>query len=169
MTPRIAVLDDYQNIARSYAGWDRLQGRAEVTMFADHLADEDALVDRLAPFSAVALMRERTPFPRRVIERLPNLKLIATSGMWNAAVDLEACEERGIAVVRYARQRWRNGAGDVGADPRARATDHGRATAISAPVTGSAVSAKKCSTRRSDSWVSGASAQRWRRSRKPST
>ena len=98
VAPRIAVLDDYQNIARSYADWDRLEGRAEVTIFADHLADEDALVARLAPFSAVALMRERTPLPRRVIERLPNLKLIATSGMWNAAVDLEACEERGIAV-----------------------------------------------------------------------
>lgn len=98
MNPRIAVLDDYQNIARSFARWQRLDGRAEVTMFADHLADEDALVARLAPFAAVALMRERTPFPRRVLERLPNLRLITTSGMWNASVDLAACEERGIAV-----------------------------------------------------------------------
>jgi phosphoglycerate dehydrogenase-like enzyme len=98
VNPRIAVLDDYQNIARSFAEWSRLNGRAEITMFPDHLADEDALVARLAPFDAVGLMRERTPFPRRVIERLPNLKLIATSGMWNASVDLEACEERGIAV-----------------------------------------------------------------------
>jgi phosphoglycerate dehydrogenase-like enzyme len=98
MNPRIAVLDDYQGIARSFADWDRLNGRAEVTMFADHLADEDALVARLAPFEAVALMRERTPFPRGVLERLPNLKLIVTSGMWNASVDLAACEERGIAV-----------------------------------------------------------------------
>jgi phosphoglycerate dehydrogenase-like enzyme len=96
--PRIAVLDDYQNVAASYADWDRLKERAEVTMFADHLADEDALVARLAPFDAVALMRERTPFPRRVLERLPNLKLITTSGMWNASVDLAACEERGIVV-----------------------------------------------------------------------
>ena len=98
MNPRIAVLDDYQNIARSFDRWQRLDGRAEVTMFADHLADEDALVARLAPFAAVALMRERTPFPRRVLERLPNLRLITTSGMWNASVDLAACEERGIAV-----------------------------------------------------------------------
>jgi phosphoglycerate dehydrogenase-like enzyme len=96
--PRLALLDDYQNIARSFADWDRLRGRVDVTMFADHLADEDALVARLAPFDAVALMRERTPLPRRVLERLPNLKLIATSGMWNASVDLEACEERGIPV-----------------------------------------------------------------------
>jgi phosphoglycerate dehydrogenase-like enzyme len=98
VNPRVAVLDDYQNVAGSYADWDRLKGRAEVTTFADHLADEDALVARLAPFDAVALMRERTPFPRRVLERLPNLKLITTSGMWNASVDLAACEERGIVV-----------------------------------------------------------------------
>jgi phosphoglycerate dehydrogenase-like enzyme len=98
MIPRIAVLDDYQNIAREFADWGRLHGRAEVTMFADHLADEDALVARLGPFAAVALMRERTPFPRGVLERLPNLKLITTSGMWNASVDLAGCEELGITV-----------------------------------------------------------------------
>jgi phosphoglycerate dehydrogenase-like enzyme len=96
--PSIAILDDYQNVALTYADWSRLKGRADVTVFADHLADEDALVARLAPFDAVALMRERTPFPRRVLERLPNLKLITTSGMWNASVDLAACEERGIVV-----------------------------------------------------------------------
>jgi phosphoglycerate dehydrogenase-like enzyme len=96
--PHIALLDDYQNIARSFADWGRLDRRAEVTIFSDHLTGEDALVARLAPFEAVGLMRERTPLPARVIERLPNLKLIATSGMWNASVDLEACEERGIAV-----------------------------------------------------------------------
>ena len=98
MIPRVAVLDDYQNVARSFAAWDRLNGRAELTIFPDHVADEDALVERLAPFAAVALMRERTPLPRRVLERLPNLKLVTTSGMWNAAVDLAACEERGIVV-----------------------------------------------------------------------
>ena len=98
MNPRVAILDDYQQIAGAYADWDRLKGRAEVTVFADHLSDEDALVARLAPFAAVALMRERTPFPRRILERLPNLKLITTSGMWNASVDLAACEERGIVV-----------------------------------------------------------------------
>ena len=98
MLIRVALLDDYQNVARTYADWGRLDGRAEVTVFADHVADEDALVARLEPFAAVAIMRERTPFPRRVLERLPNLKLIATSGMWNASVDLAACEELGIIV-----------------------------------------------------------------------
>ena len=98
MIPRLAILDDYQDAARSFADWGRLNARADVTVFADHLADEDALVARLEPFAAVAIMRERTPFPRRVLERLPNLKLIATSGMWNAAVDLAACEDLGIVV-----------------------------------------------------------------------
>jgi phosphoglycerate dehydrogenase-like enzyme len=98
MTPRVAIIDDYQSVARAFADWDRLDGRAGVTVFDDHLGDEDALVARLAPFAAVVVMRERTPFPRRVLERLPNLKLIATSGMWNAAIDLAACEELGIIV-----------------------------------------------------------------------
>jgi phosphoglycerate dehydrogenase-like enzyme len=96
--PRIAILDDYQSVARSFGDWDRLNQRAEVTIFTDHLIDEDALAERLAPFAAVGLMRERTPFPRPLLDRLPNLKLIATSGMWNASVDLAACEERGIVV-----------------------------------------------------------------------
>ena len=98
MKPRVAVLDDYQQAARSFGSWDRLDSRAELTVFSDHLADEDALAARLAPFAAVVLMRERTPFPRSLLDRLPNLRLIATSGMWNASVDLVACEERGIVV-----------------------------------------------------------------------
>jgi phosphoglycerate dehydrogenase-like enzyme len=96
--PKIAILDDYQDVARSYGDWSRLDGRAAVTVFHDHLADEDALAARLAPFEALLLMRERTPLRRPLLDRLPNLKLIVTSGMWNASVDLEACEERGIVV-----------------------------------------------------------------------
>jgi phosphoglycerate dehydrogenase-like enzyme len=98
MIPRVAILDDYQHVALANGDWSRLHGRADVTVFDDHLTDHDALVARLEPFAAVVLMRERTPFPRALIERLPNLKLITTSGMWNAAVDLVACEERGITV-----------------------------------------------------------------------
>jgi phosphoglycerate dehydrogenase-like enzyme len=96
--PKVAVLDDYQHVARSFGDWDRLSARADVTVFSDHLFDEDALVERLAPFAAIVLMRERTPFPRSLLARLPNLKLLATSGMWNAAIDLVACEERGVVV-----------------------------------------------------------------------
>lgn len=98
MKPQVAVLDDYQHVARVYGDWDRLRERADVTVFDDHLADEDALVARLAPFAAIVLMRERTPMPRSLIARLPNLRLLLTSGMWNAAIDLVACEEHGIVV-----------------------------------------------------------------------
>lgn len=98
MKPQVAVLDDYQQVARVYGDWDRLRERADVTVFHDHLFDEDALAARLAPFAVVVLMRERTPFRRSLIERLPNLRLLLTSGMWNASIDLVACEERGIVV-----------------------------------------------------------------------
>jgi phosphoglycerate dehydrogenase-like enzyme len=96
--PRVAILDDYQNGALSSMDLDRLRGRVEITAFADHLADEDALVERLAPFAAVTVWAERTPFGRSLIERLPNLRLIVTSGRSNRSIDLIACEERGIAV-----------------------------------------------------------------------
>jgi phosphoglycerate dehydrogenase-like enzyme len=96
--PRVAILDDYQNVALANGDWSRLNGRADVTVFHDHLFDEDALAARLEPFAAVCLMRERTPLRKPLLDRLPNLQLIATSGMWNASVDLVACEERGIIV-----------------------------------------------------------------------
>jgi phosphoglycerate dehydrogenase-like enzyme len=98
MTPRLAVLDDYQNVALSLMDVDRLRGRAEITAFADHLASEDALVERLAPFAGLAVWAERTPLGRSLIARLPNLRLIVSSGMSNRSIDLIACEERGIAV-----------------------------------------------------------------------
>ncbi len=98
MKPKVAVLDDYQHVARKFGDWDRLAERVDVTVFADHIFDEDALVERLMPFEAIVLMRERTPFPRSLIARLPNLRLLATSGMRNASIDRVACEERGIAV-----------------------------------------------------------------------
>ena len=96
---RIAVLDDYQNVALSLANWSVLDGRAMVTVFNDHLADPDAVVERLRPFDIVCVMRERTPMTRAVIERLPRLRLIASTATRNASIDLEAAEERGIQVV----------------------------------------------------------------------
>ena len=95
---KIAILDDFQGVATTYGDWARLAPRADVTVFRDHLRDEDALVARLAPFDVVALMRERTPFPRSLIERLPNLKLILTSGMVNRSLDVAAATERGIVL-----------------------------------------------------------------------
>ncbi len=96
---KIAVLDDYQGIALAMADWSPLDSRAEVTVFRDHLGDADALVARLAAFDAVCVMRERTPLGREVIERLPRLRLIASTGGANASIDLEAARERGITVA----------------------------------------------------------------------
>lgn len=95
---RIAVLDDYQGIAAACADWNALPPDATVSFFSDHLSDEDAVAERLAGFDVVALMRERTPFPRSLIERLPDLRLIVTAGMRNASIDLAAAAARGIAV-----------------------------------------------------------------------
>src|SRR5580704_15879667 len=96
---RIAILDDYQNVALEMADWSPLAGRAVITVFNDHLSDLDKVVERLLPFDVVCVMRERTPLSRAVIERLPRLKLIASTGSRNAAIDLEAASERGIVVA----------------------------------------------------------------------
>src|SRR5882762_6606336 len=96
---KIAVLDDYQNVALESADWSVLRDRADIAVFQDHLADPDAVVERLLPFDVVCVMRERSPLPRNVIERLPNLKLIASTGAVNASIDVAAASEHGIAVV----------------------------------------------------------------------
>jgi phosphoglycerate dehydrogenase-like enzyme len=95
----IAVLDDYQNVALESADWSVLRDRTDITVFQDHLADPDAVIQRLLPFDVVCVMRERTALPRHVIERLPNLKLIASTGPGNASIDVAAAGEHGIAVV----------------------------------------------------------------------
>jgi phosphoglycerate dehydrogenase-like enzyme len=95
----IAVLDDYQNVALSLADWSVLEGQASVTVFNDHLADADAVVERLRPFDIVCVMRERTPLTRTIIERLPRLRLIASTAFRNASIDVRAAEERGIPIV----------------------------------------------------------------------
>jgi phosphoglycerate dehydrogenase-like enzyme len=95
---RIAVLDDYQHVAARFADWSKLPEPAEVVTFSDHVDDEDALAARLAPFDVVVAMRERTPFRRSLLERLPNLKLLVTTGERNAAIDVAAAAERGVLV-----------------------------------------------------------------------
>jgi len=101
MTPavNIAVLDDYQGVALALADWSSVTARAHVVVFNDHLDDADAVVERLQPFDVVCVMRERTPLRRGVIERLPRLKLIASTAKRNASIDTAAAEERGIAVA----------------------------------------------------------------------
>ena len=93
---RLAILDDYQGVALGLADWSHVP--ADVSVFTDHIDDRNALVARLEPFDILCLMRERTPIGRALIEQLPNLKLIITSGMRNAAIDVEAAAEHGIVV-----------------------------------------------------------------------
>jgi phosphoglycerate dehydrogenase-like enzyme len=95
---QVAILDDYQDVALTMADWSEVASRATITVFNDHVADPAAVVERLEPFDAICVMRERTPLPREVIERLPRLKMIASTGPFNASVDVAAAKERGIHV-----------------------------------------------------------------------
>jgi phosphoglycerate dehydrogenase-like enzyme len=95
---RVALLDDYQGVALSMADWKSLPPGTEVVVFKDHLAAEDAVAKRLADFDIVMALRERTPFPRTLLERLPKLKLLITAGMRNASIDMKAAAERGVVV-----------------------------------------------------------------------
>lgn len=94
---RVALLDDYQGCALRMADWASLPD-TEVVAFRDHLADPGAVAARLADFDVVMAMRERTPFTRALLERLPRLKLIITAGMRNASIDVRAAADRGITV-----------------------------------------------------------------------
>jgi phosphoglycerate dehydrogenase-like enzyme len=96
--PRVAVLDDFQSIAARFADWSLTPEPVDVVEFADHLVQEDDLVERLTPFDVVVAMRERTPFPRTLLERLPNLRLLVTTGARNASIDTAAAAELGIVV-----------------------------------------------------------------------
>ena len=95
---RVAVLDDYQGIAREIADWSSLGADFEIVSFRDHLADHEAIVQRLQDFEIIVAMRERTPFPRALLEKLPRLRLLVTTGMRNASIDLAAARERGVVV-----------------------------------------------------------------------
>lgn len=95
---RAAVLDDYQNYAKEKADWGDLAGEVEFVSFTDHIHDEDAAAARLQDFEIICAMRERTPFPRSMLAKLSNLKLLITSGMRNRGIDTDAAKELGIAV-----------------------------------------------------------------------
>ena len=95
---RIAILDDYQNIALSMADWSAVEKNAEITVFHDHISDQDKLVERLLPFNVLSVMRERTPLNKEIFDRLPNLKLVISTGLRNAAIDVDAAKAAGIEV-----------------------------------------------------------------------
>jgi phosphoglycerate dehydrogenase-like enzyme len=99
MRAKIAVLDDYQGVALKMADWSAVLARADVDVFSDHLDGADAVAERLLPYDVVCVMRERTPLRAETIERLPNLKLIASTGPRNASIDLKAAAARAIAVA----------------------------------------------------------------------
>lgn len=94
---KIAVLDDYQHAAEEFADWSSLED-CETTFFHEHIGDPDALVQALQPFEIVCAMRERTAFPREVLQRLPNLRFMVTTGPFNAVIDIEAAAELGITI-----------------------------------------------------------------------
>jgi phosphoglycerate dehydrogenase-like enzyme len=96
---KIAILDDYQEIAMKVADWSSIPGRPEIKVFTDHVFDLETLAQRLLPYDILCIMRERTPMTAALIERLPNVKLIASTGARNAAIDLEAARHRDVDVV----------------------------------------------------------------------
>src|SRR6266436_881468 len=95
----VAILDDYQNVALRLADWSGVRRHAEITVFNDHVADPSAVVERLRPFDAVCVMRERTPLTREILQQLPNLKLIASTGPRNASIEAQTAADLGIAVT----------------------------------------------------------------------
>jgi len=94
---KVGILDDFQNVTRAIADWGRLPSHVSVTVFNEHF-EGDELVERIAPFDVLVITRERTPFPRVLIERLPNLRLLVTTGWRNLGIDMAACRERSILV-----------------------------------------------------------------------
>jgi phosphoglycerate dehydrogenase-like enzyme len=98
MALRCAILDDYQNVALRVADWSPLKGKADITVFNEHLGEAGNVVKTLQGFDVICAMRERTPFRRETVEALPNLKLLLTSGARNASFDMEALKERGVVV-----------------------------------------------------------------------
>ena len=102
---RCAILDDYFNLALDVADWTKLSDRVDVTVFSHPFASEQAAVSALADFDVICAMRERTAFPKSLLDALPKLKLLITSGMRNAAIDMDAAKERKVVLcgTQYSR------------------------------------------------------------------
>lgn len=98
MKLRCAILDDYQNVAIELVDWSSVLDRVVVQSFNNHFENEEQLIEAISDFNIVVLMRERTPFTKTIFEKLPNLKLLVTSGMRNASIDLTAATYKGVTV-----------------------------------------------------------------------
>ena len=95
---KLAILDDYQNVALEVADWTRIEPAVDISVFNTHLGDVDSIARALDGFDIIVAMRERTPLPRQLLERLPRLSLLVTTGMRNLAIDTVAARELGIDV-----------------------------------------------------------------------
>src|SRR6266404_4387330 len=93
---RCAILDDFQNVTLKVADWSSVSSELDIKVFNEHLGGPDNVVKALQGFDIVCAMRERTGFPRAVIEKLPDLKLLITTGLRNASIDVAAAKERGV-------------------------------------------------------------------------
>ena len=93
---KVAVLDDYQNVTCKFADWNTLSKKIELKVFNKYIGKDIDLVNQLFDYEILCLMRERTPLPKELIDQLPNLKLVITSGMWNASIDLIALKKNNI-------------------------------------------------------------------------
>lgn len=95
--PRLAILNDYHRVALELADWGPVHEHFEIDVI-DGVIDEGKRPATLAPYAAIIAMRERTPFPASLLERLPNLRLLVTTGMWNRAIDMDVAARRGVVV-----------------------------------------------------------------------
>ena len=93
---KVAVLDDYQNITHHFANWGRLSEKIELKIFNKYIGSDSNLSEKLYNYNVLCLMRERTPLPKTLINKLPNLKLVITSGMWNASIDFDALKKKKV-------------------------------------------------------------------------
>ena len=102
---RVAILDDYQQVALASADWSAVRELAEIHVFAQHIGRTEALVSALEPYDVVVAMRERTPFDAERLGQLPRLRLLVTTGMSNASIDLDALDMP-VVISSRSRGNW---------------------------------------------------------------
>ena len=93
---KVAILDDYQNVTHKFADWRSLSEKIDLNVINEYIGNDNNLSEQLKDYDVLCLMRERTPLPKELINKLPNLKLVITSGMWNASIDTNALNARNI-------------------------------------------------------------------------
>ena len=125
---KLALLDDYHGVALQMADWARLAGRVEIVSFDAPIADAEDLVRRLAPFDAILAMRERTAFPRSILQQLPKLRLLITTGLWNASIDSASGDRARHPGLRHAGRGTSDGRAHLGLDLGAGAANAARGT-----------------------------------------